>query len=31
VVFNGDQCVDGAVDSYLIDGAAPGNLRCSNR
>ena len=31
VVFNGDQCVDDAVDSYLIDGAAPGNLRCSNR
>jgi pimeloyl-ACP methyl ester carboxylesterase len=31
VVFNGDQCVDGAVDSYLIDGLAPGNLRCSAR
>ena len=28
VVFNGDQCVDGAVDSYLIDGFAPENLRC---
>jgi pimeloyl-ACP methyl ester carboxylesterase len=31
VVFNGDQCVDAAVDSYLIDGLAPGNLRCSAR
>jgi pimeloyl-ACP methyl ester carboxylesterase len=31
VVFSGDQCVDGAVDSYLIDGLAPGNLRCSAR
>ena len=28
VVFNGDQCVDGAVVSYLVDGVAPGNLRC---
>jgi pimeloyl-ACP methyl ester carboxylesterase len=27
-VFNGDQCVDDAVVSYLVDGAAPGNLRC---
>jgi pimeloyl-ACP methyl ester carboxylesterase len=28
VVFNGDQCVDGAVVSYLADGVEPGNLRC---
>jgi len=28
VVFNGNQCVDGAVVSYLVDGVAPGNLRC---
>jgi hypothetical protein len=28
VVFNGDQCVDNAVTSYLVDGVAPGNLRC---
>jgi len=28
VVFNGDQCVDGAVTSYLVDGVVPGNLRC---
>ena len=28
VVFNGDQCVDSAVVSYLVDGVAPGNLRC---
>jgi pimeloyl-ACP methyl ester carboxylesterase len=31
VVFNGDQCVDGAVVSYLVDGVPPGNLRCSAR
>jgi pimeloyl-ACP methyl ester carboxylesterase len=31
VVFNGDQCVDGAVVSYLVDGVTPGNLRCSAR
>jgi pimeloyl-ACP methyl ester carboxylesterase len=28
VVFNGDRCVDSAVVAYLVDGAAPGNLRC---
>jgi pimeloyl-ACP methyl ester carboxylesterase len=28
VVFNGNQCVDGAVSRYLVDGTAPGNLRC---
>jgi pimeloyl-ACP methyl ester carboxylesterase len=28
VVFNGKRCVDSAVVSYLVDGAAPGNLRC---
>jgi pimeloyl-ACP methyl ester carboxylesterase len=28
VVFNGDECVDNAVTSYLVDGVAPGNLRC---
>jgi hypothetical protein len=28
VVFNGDQCVDGAVVSYMVDGVEPGNLRC---
>ena len=28
VVFNGNQCVDDAVVSYLVDGVAPGNLRC---
>jgi pimeloyl-ACP methyl ester carboxylesterase len=28
VVFNGDQCVDSAVTSYLVDGVVPGNLRC---
>jgi pimeloyl-ACP methyl ester carboxylesterase len=28
VVFNGDQCVDDAVTSYLVDGVVPGNLRC---
>lgn len=29
VVFNGDECVDGAVVRYLVDGISPGNLRCS--
>lgn len=28
VVFNGNQCVDDAVSRYLVDGTAPGNLRC---
>jgi pimeloyl-ACP methyl ester carboxylesterase len=28
VTFNGNDCVDGAVLRYLVDGAAPGNLRC---
>ena len=28
VTFNGNDCVDGAVVRYLVDGAAPGNLRC---
>ena len=28
VVFNGNQCVDDAVVRYLVDGVAPGNLRC---
>jgi len=28
VVFNGNDCVDDAVIRYLVDGAAPGNLRC---
>lgn len=28
VVFNGDDCVDDAVTRYLVDGVAPGNLRC---
>jgi pimeloyl-ACP methyl ester carboxylesterase len=28
VVFNGDQCIDDAVVSYLVDGVPPGNLRC---
>ena len=28
VVFNGNECVDDAVIRYLVDGAAPGNLRC---
>jgi hypothetical protein len=28
VVFNGDRCVDSAVVGYLVDGVAPGNLRC---
>ena len=28
VVFNGNECVDDAVVSYLVDGAVPGNLRC---
>jgi pimeloyl-ACP methyl ester carboxylesterase len=31
VVFNGDECVDGAVVRYLVDGVSPGNLRCSAR
>ena len=31
VVFNGDECVDGAVVRYLVDGIPPGNLRCSAR
>jgi pimeloyl-ACP methyl ester carboxylesterase len=28
VTFNGNECVDGAVIRYLVDGVAPGNLRC---
>jgi pimeloyl-ACP methyl ester carboxylesterase len=28
VVFNGDRCVDNLVVAYLVDGAAPRNLRC---
>src|SRR5260370_49389 len=28
VTFSGNDCVDGAVVRYLVDGAAPGNLRC---
>jgi TAP-like protein len=28
VVFNGDQCIDGAAVSYFVDSVAPGNLRC---
>jgi len=28
VTFNGNECVDGAVVRYLVDGIAPGNLRC---
>jgi pimeloyl-ACP methyl ester carboxylesterase len=28
VTFNGNDCVDGAVVRYLVDGVAPGNLRC---
>jgi hypothetical protein len=28
VTFNGNDCVDGAVVRYLVDGAVPGNLRC---
>ncbi len=31
VVFNGDECVDGAVVRYLVDGISPGNLRCSGQ
>src|SRR6201990_330000 len=27
VTFNGNDCVDGAVVRYLVDGVAPGNLR----
>ena len=28
VTFNGNECVDGAVVRYLVDGVMPGNLRC---
>ncbi|WP_286670874.1 alpha/beta hydrolase [Mycobacterium paraterrae] len=28
VTFNGNECVDDAVVRYLVDGIAPGNLRC---
>jgi pimeloyl-ACP methyl ester carboxylesterase len=28
VTFNGNDCVDGAVTRYLVDGTPPGNLRC---
>ncbi len=28
VTFNGNECVDSAVIRYLVDGVAPGNLRC---
>jgi pimeloyl-ACP methyl ester carboxylesterase len=28
VVFDGESCVDNAVVAYLVDGTAPGNLRC---
>lgn len=28
VTFTGNDCVDGAVTRYLVDGIAPGNLRC---
>ena len=28
VTFNGNDCVDDAVTRYLVDGVAPGNLRC---
>jgi hypothetical protein len=28
VTFNGNDCVDGAVVRYLVDGTTPRNLRC---